>query len=78
MFRLEAERPAADLLLALALLRAWVVLEEQPPNCEPRRWLRKICPKCLRMIEAQHAPGACNPRGHEPGNLMREGKPEGD
>ena len=76
MFRLEAERPAADLLLALALLRAWLVLEEQPPDSEPRQWLRKICPMCLRMIETLHAPGACNPRGQQPGNPMREGKPD--
>lgn len=71
MFRLEAERPAADLLLAVALLRAWVALEQQPANSEPRRWLRAICPLCLRMIEAlrTRSPGCpCAPHPDESGN----------
>ncbi len=37
MFRLETNRPGADLGLALALLRAW---------------LKKVCPICLLMIES--------------------------
>lgn len=52
MFRLEAKRPSADLLLALALLHAWEALERQPENSEPRQWLRAVCPLCMRMIEA--------------------------
>ena len=52
MLRLEAGRPAAQLLLAMALLRAWMALEEQPADCEARRWLRQIAPVCLPMIEA--------------------------
>jgi len=51
MLRLEAERPAARVLLAVALLNAWTILEEQPPDCEPRQWLRKLNPVCLRMIQ---------------------------
>ncbi|MGA7523767.1 MAG: hypothetical protein WBW84_15055 [Acidobacteriaceae bacterium] len=51
MLRLEGGRPAAQLLLAVAVLNAWITFEEQPPDCEPRQWLRKISPVCLRMIE---------------------------
>lgn len=52
MLRLEAGRPAAQVLLALALLHAWMTFDEQPPDSEPRQWLRTVCPVCLRMIEA--------------------------
>ncbi len=52
MFRLEAQRPSADLQLALALLRAWEALERQPEESEPRQWLRTVCPLCMKMIEA--------------------------
>jgi hypothetical protein len=63
MLRLEAGRPAAHVLLAVALLNAWMTLDEQPLDCEPRQWLRKVCPVCLRMIEAAY-PGkntCCGP-----------------
>lgn len=53
MLRLEAGCSAADLHLALALLRAWTVLELQPPRSSPREWLRSICPVCLRMIASR-------------------------
>ena len=56
MLRLEAMRPSADLLLAVALLHAWEALELQPMDSEPRQWLRRICPLCVRMIEASHPP----------------------
>jgi len=60
MLRLEAGRPSAHLLLAVALLKAWITLDQQPLDCEPRKWLRKVCPVCLRMIEATcPAAGAC-------------------
>lgn len=57
MLRLEAGRPSAHLLLAVALLNAWMMLEEQPLNCEPRQWLRRLTPVCLRMIEEVCRPG---------------------
>jgi hypothetical protein len=52
MFRLEANRPGADLGLALALLRAWLDSNGKPAERESREWLRKICPICVAMIEA--------------------------
>ncbi len=51
MLRLEAGRPSAHLLLAVALLNAWMLLEAQATDCEPRQWLRRLTPACLRMIE---------------------------
>ncbi|HEX4066512.1 MAG TPA: hypothetical protein VHZ09_10860 [Acidobacteriaceae bacterium] len=51
MLRLEAGRPAAQILLAVALVNAWVTLEEERPDCEARLWLRKLSPVCLHMIE---------------------------
>lgn len=60
MFRVEAGCPSADLRLALALLRAWMALERNPPGSRPRQWLRRVCPFCLRIIEAApRAPGDC-------------------
>lgn len=53
MLRLEAGRPAARVLLAVALLNAWTTLERQPAGCEPRQWLRKLSPVCLRMIRTE-------------------------
>ena len=51
MFRLEASRPGADLALAIALLRGWLASSElELPGLS--EWLKKICPICLRMIEA--------------------------
>jgi hypothetical protein len=38
--------------LALALLRAWVAADSKAGNGEERRWLKKIFPICLTMIEA--------------------------
>lgn len=52
MLRLEAQRPAAPLLLALALLQAWMRFDHQPADSEARQWLRTVSPVCLRMIEA--------------------------
>lgn len=52
MFRLEANRPGADLGLALALLRAWLDYDSKPAKRESREWLSKICPICVAMIEA--------------------------
>jgi len=50
MFRLEANRPGADLDLAVALLRAWLAPDVEGGGvCE---WLKKICPICVAMIEA--------------------------
>lgn len=68
MFRLEAGCPAADLGLAVALLRAWMALEKAPPRSRPRQWLRAICPVCLRMMNS--APGPC-PRDNEKLPLRR-------
>lgn len=50
MLRVEAGRPAARLGLALALLHAWISLEPQNADSEPRQWLRAISSVCLRMI----------------------------
>ncbi len=51
MFRLEANRPGAEMDLALALLRAWQVVDTKPENGEERQWLRKVAPICMEMIE---------------------------
>lgn len=56
MLRLEAGCPAAGLDLALALLRAWTALEREPSRSKPRRWIRAICPVCLRMITSGTEP----------------------
>jgi hypothetical protein len=64
MFRLEAGRRSADVLLAVALLRAWMALEREPAQSEPRQWLRSVCPVCLSMIgEASECDGdeTCSP-----------------
>ncbi len=60
MLRLEAERPAARIHLAVALLNAWTALEKQSPEGEPRQWLRKLSPICLRMIQAALTPAIRN------------------
>jgi hypothetical protein len=57
MFRLESNRPGAELELALALLRAWLAADSESENAEERQWLRKICPICMVMIEAASLPG---------------------
>ena len=53
MFRLEANRPGADLALAVALLRGWLASNSEPEAAQLLEWLRKICPICLVMIEAE-------------------------
>ncbi|MDR3744958.1 MAG: hypothetical protein P4K80_02365 [Acidobacteriaceae bacterium] len=63
MFRLEAHRTGSELDLAMVLLRAWIAIDAEPEVSESRQWLRKICPVCLRMIEAeQHAIDTDPPR----------------
>lgn len=57
IFRLEAGYPAADLRLAMALLRAWMTMEHYSSRSRVRQWLRTVCPVCLGMIEA--ARGSC-------------------
>ena len=52
MLRLEANRPGAEMALALALLRAMVQSESLSARHEFADWLRAICPVGLRMIEA--------------------------
>jgi hypothetical protein len=53
MFRLEANRPGADLDLAIALLRGWLASYSEPEVPKLREWLNKVCPICLLMIEAE-------------------------
>jgi hypothetical protein len=53
MFRLEGGRPGADLALAIALLRGWLVCYSEPEAVKLHEWLGKICPICLVMIEAE-------------------------
>jgi DNA-directed RNA polymerase specialized sigma24 family protein len=55
MFRVESGRPDAELCLAVTLLRAWIELEEYPPDSEPRQWLRNISPVCMEMLESLRA-----------------------
>jgi hypothetical protein len=52
MFRLEESRPAAEVSLALALLRAWLSASSKAESGEERKWLKTISPICLSMIEA--------------------------
>jgi len=51
MFRLEENRPGADMGLALALLRIWVTTSSGPETIQDVDWLRKLTPICLQMIE---------------------------
>jgi hypothetical protein len=56
MFRLEARRPGAEMDLAIALIRACAASCSSSGACKQQRWLEKICPICLAMLElAQHA-----------------------
>lgn len=55
MLRVEGGCPAAELHLALALLRAWMTLENDPSRSRSRQWLRAVCPVCQGMIEAAAA-----------------------
>ena len=52
MFRLEAQRPGAEMELAMALLRAWMALCSEPQGAKEKPWLTKISPICLQMIES--------------------------
>lgn len=51
MFRLEENRPGAEIGLALALLRAWLAAESNSESGSERVWLKNISPICLQMIE---------------------------
>ena len=51
MFLLESRRPGAEMGLALALIRAGVKADSLPENREVWRWLKRVCPICLTMIE---------------------------
>lgn len=62
MLRLEAGRPAAQILLAVALVNTWMTLEEEPRNCEARQWLRNLSPVCLHMIEETLRAGCATSR----------------
>ena len=68
MLRLEAGRPSAQLLLGVALIKAWMILGEQPADCEARQWLRRLTPVCLRMIEATGRDGHDDSVRPSPGN----------
>lgn len=52
MFRLEGNRPGADLDLAVALVRGWLDADGGRERPAMREWLKKICPICLALIEA--------------------------
>jgi hypothetical protein len=56
MLRVEAGRPAAQIPLAVALLQAWMMLEEQPCESEARQWLRTVSPVCVRLIATAGRP----------------------
>ncbi|MGC9158575.1 MAG: hypothetical protein ACP5FH_06250 [Terracidiphilus sp.] len=51
MFLLEEGRQDAETGLALALLRAWLALDEDSSGGDEREWLKKISPICVEMIE---------------------------
>lgn len=51
MFLLEAQRPGAEMGLALALLRAWVAAGAMASSAGDWAWLNKVGPIGLRMIE---------------------------
>lgn len=55
MLRLDSGCTAASLPLALALLRAWMVIERVAPRSRERQWLRTVCPVCLRLIATSAA-----------------------
>lgn len=61
MFRLEAGRAGAAMGLAVALLRAWVAADSHREDSETRKWLLKISPVCIEMIEPglPHGGPAC-------------------
>jgi hypothetical protein len=51
MFLLEESRPGTAMGLAVAL-RAWIDADSNPAGNGGRRWLQKVSPICLEMIEA--------------------------
>jgi len=51
MFRVEARLPAADLDLAMTLVRAWLAVETEPANSDLRTWLGVVSPLSLEMID---------------------------
>jgi hypothetical protein len=51
MFLLEESRPGTAMGLAVAL-RAWIDADSNPAGNGGRRWLQKVFPICLEMIEA--------------------------
>lgn len=53
MFRLEANRAGADLNLAIALLHGWLASYSEPEVPRLQEWLKRVCPICLLMIEAE-------------------------
>lgn len=64
MFRLELNRPGAEMGLALALLQAVVqsaVLRKQDGFAQ---WLASVCPIGLQMIEASLASGCCRSKSN--------------
>lgn len=69
MFQLESRRSGAEMGLALALLHACADLEQEAQGTEFWKWLRQICPICLRMIENSLHEGA--PKNSESPMLKR-------
>jgi hypothetical protein len=51
MFRLEENRPGAEMGLALALLRAWTATDTQSETGDEHDWLQRVSPICLQMME---------------------------
>lgn len=51
MFRLEESRSGAEMGLALALLRAWLAIDDTSENSASLNWLKQVSPICLQMIE---------------------------
>jgi len=52
MFRLEENRPGANMGLALALIHAWIATETEGEIAGYRDWILKLSPICVQMIEA--------------------------
>lgn len=63
MFRVEEGRSGADKELAIALLRAWMILDVGPRSNTSRKWLRSICPICMELIQSSGSLNrSCNRR----------------
>ncbi len=52
MFRAESRVPAADLDLAMILVRAWLAVQKEPANSDLHIWLAVVSPLCLQMIDS--------------------------